>query len=83
MIVKMKKVSLVVLDSTRKESLKALRKAGVVHLEHIEGEGAALQAFRESSQETDKALGILDEIKADKKQQLLRKRNITKEGKDL
>jgi len=71
MIVKMKKVSLVVLDSTRKESLKALRKAGVVHLEHIEGEGAALQAFRESSQETDKALGILDEIKADKKQKIV------------
>lgn len=67
MIVKMKKVSLVVLDSTKKESLKALRKLGVVHLEQIEGSGAVLAAFRESSAWTDKAISILDEIKTDKK----------------
>ncbi|MBO4403793.1 MAG: ATPase [Treponema sp.] len=67
MIVKMKKVSLVVLDSQKKESLKALRKLGVVHLEQVEGSGAVLSAFKESSARTDKALSILDEVKADKK----------------
>lgn len=71
MIVKMKKVSLVVLDSTKKESLKALRKAGVLHLEHVEGEGSLLQSFKESSQETDKAIAVLEEIKADKKQKIV------------
>ena len=35
-IVQMKKVSLVILDSTRKASLKQLRKAGVLHLEAVE-----------------------------------------------
>lgn len=66
-IVKMKKVSLVVLDSTRKESLKQLRKAGVVHLEALEGQGTVLQEFKESSNETDKAISILEEIKLPKK----------------
>ena len=63
-IVQMKKVSLVILDSTRKESLKELRKAGVLHLEAIEGSSAALSAFKESAAETDKALSILDEAKS-------------------
>ena len=39
-IVKMKKVSLVVLDAERKESLKSLRKMGLVHLEAIEGQSS-------------------------------------------
>lgn len=63
-IVQMKKVSLVILYSTRKESLKQLRKAGVLHLEAIEGSSATLSAFRESATETDKALSILDEAKS-------------------
>ena len=37
MIVEMKKVSLVILEAEKKESLKALRKAGVIHLEEVEG----------------------------------------------
>lgn len=68
MIVPMKKVSLVVLDSSKKESLKTLRKLGVVHLETIEGDSAALSAFKESSSETDKAISILEEIKLNKKE---------------
>mgnify|MGYP002851925745 CR=1 FL=1 len=63
----MKKVSLVVLDSTRKESLKKLRKLGLVHLETIEGRGSVLASYKESSQETDKAISILEEIKLPKK----------------
>lgn len=66
-IEKMKKVSLVVLDSTRKESLKRLRKIGLVHLETVEGQGAVLAAYKESSSETDKAISILEEIKLPKK----------------
>ena len=61
-IVQMKKVSLVILDAEKKESLKQLKKAGVLHLETIEGNSADLTALRESSQEVDKALGILEEF---------------------
>lgn len=67
MIVKMKKVSLVVVDSTKKDSLKKLRKLGVVHLEKMEGNSAVLSAYRESSSETDKAIAILEETKTSKK----------------
>ena len=67
MIVKMKKVSLVVVDSTKKDSLKKLRKLGVVHLERMEGNSAVLSAYRESSSETDKAIAILEETKTSKK----------------
>lgn len=63
----MKKVSLVILDSTREESLKKLRKAGVLHLEELEGQSALLTSFRESAAETDKAISILDEAKLPKK----------------
>ncbi len=67
-IVKMKKVSLVVLDSTRKESLETLRKMGVVHLEEVEGQGEVLASYKESSTQTEKAISILEEIKLPKKQ---------------
>ncbi|MGN0730013.1 V-type ATP synthase subunit I [Treponema sp.] len=66
-IVQMKKVSLVILDSTRKTSLEQLRKAGVLHLEAVEGESQTLSSFRESAAETEKALSILDEVKDTKK----------------
>ncbi|MCR5080294.1 MAG: ATPase [Treponema sp.] len=66
-IVKMKKVSMVILNSDKENSLKQLRKAGVLHLEAIEGNSVELTAFRESSAETDKAVSIIDEVKVDKK----------------
>lgn len=66
-IVKMKKVSMVILNSDKENSLKQLRKAGVLHLEAIEGNSAELAAFKESSAETDKAVSIIDEVKVDKK----------------
>ena len=49
MIVKMKKVSLVVLNKERKEALTQLKKVGVVHLEQVEGKGEQLAAFKEAS----------------------------------
>ncbi|MBP5464670.1 MAG: ATPase, partial [Treponema sp.] len=68
MIEKMKKVSIVVLDATRKESVKALRKAGVVHLEEIEGKGPLLASYKDAAATADKAIAILEEIKLPKKQ---------------
>ncbi|WP_407400851.1 V-type ATP synthase subunit I [Treponema sp.] len=68
MIVEMKKVSLVILEAEKTESLKALRKAGVLHLEEIEGGSAELSAYKEQSSETEKALAILEEVKLGKKQ---------------
>ena len=64
-IVQMKKVSLVILDSTRKASLKQLRKAGVLHLE---------------AAETDKAISILDEIKESKKSPALIQEKLDKDS---
>ena len=67
MIVQMKKVSLVVLNKERKEALKQLKKVGVVHLEHIEGKGEQLAAFKEASNNAVNAASILAEIKLRKK----------------
>ena len=67
MIKKKKKVSIVVLNSERKASLKKLRKLGLVHLEAVEGKGPVLAAYKEASATADKALSIIDEIKVSKK----------------
>src|SRR5574344_1881574 len=68
MIVPMKKVSLIVLDATRKESLKQLRKLGVVHLEDMEGSGPVLASFKDSSAKIEHAISLIDEKKIAKKQ---------------
>lgn len=67
MIVKMKKVSLVVLNKERKEALSQLKKVGVVHLEQVEGKGEQLAAFKEASNNAMVASSILGEIKLPKK----------------
>lgn len=67
-IVQMKKVSLVVLNSERKESLKKLRKMGLVHLDAVQGKGPVLSQYKENSAAVSKALSIIDEIKLPKKQ---------------
>ncbi len=67
-IVKMKKVSLVLMNEGRKESLKELRKAGLLHLESLEGKGQAFQNFKETYTLCEKALSILEEIKIPKKE---------------
>ncbi len=67
-IVKMKKVSLVLMNEGRKESLKELRKAGLLHLESLEGKGQAFQNFKETYSLCEKALAILEEIKIPKKE---------------
>lgn len=67
MIVQMKKVSVVVLNSERKASLKKMRKLGLVHLETVEGKGPVLAAYKEADSLADKAVSIIDEIKTPKK----------------
>ncbi|MBO5137271.1 MAG: ATPase [Spirochaetaceae bacterium] len=70
MIVPMKKVSFVVLEEERKEALKKLRKLGVVHLERLNGNSAALSSFRESYNTVENAYMILSEIKLAKNTKL-------------
>ncbi len=65
-IEQMKKVSIVVLNSERRASLKKLRKLGLLHLESIEGKGVVLNAYKEAVTRADKAISILDEIKVSK-----------------
>lgn len=67
MIVKMKKVSLVVLNSERKDALKKLKKIGVMHLETLEGSSEQLAKFKEESATAQNAYAILSEIKLPKK----------------
>lgn len=67
MIVPMKKVSIVMLNSERKSALKKLRRIGLVHLETVEGKGPVLQAYKDASASADKAISVLDEIKMPKK----------------
>ena len=68
MIVPMKKISLVVLENERKESLKALRKLGVLHVEEVQGSSEELSAYKAQNAAVEKALGILTEIKLGKKE---------------
>lgn len=67
MIVPMKKVSVVVLDRERRQALTQLKKAGVMHLETLEGSGEQLSAFREASANARAAVAVLADFKADKK----------------
>jgi V/A-type H+-transporting ATPase subunit I len=63
MIVPMKKVSLVVLDSERRDTANKLRKLGVVHLETLQGNSAELFDAREKLDKTKHAEMILSEYK--------------------
>jgi len=47
MIVPMKKVSLIIRENKKDETLKKLRKLGIVHIEITEGSGERLASFRE------------------------------------
>ena len=66
MIVPMKKVSLVVLDSERKEALKKLRKLGLVHLEQVQGSGETLAKQKSDFAVLESAFMTLSDIKVPK-----------------
>ncbi len=66
MIVPMKKVSLVILTGEKEKALQTLRKAGLVHLEKIEGKGDKLADLKSLSSKLMTAASYLGEIKLPK-----------------
>ena len=66
MIEPMMKVSIVLLNKGKEESLKNLRKVGLVHLERLEGSSEKLNAFKEITSNTILAESLLSEIKLPK-----------------
>lgn len=56
MIVPMKKISLITLGEKRKETLKKLRKLGIVHIEISEGYGEKLNQLKEQISSLERAL---------------------------
>ncbi|MBN2040837.1 MAG: V-type ATP synthase subunit I [Spirochaetes bacterium] len=68
MIVKMKKTSLVVLDSDVEESMERLRDAGIMHLDLTGDENERISALLEKKSILEKAVSVLPESeKSDKK----------------
>ncbi len=67
MIVKMKKVSIVVFDRFREQSLKALRKLGLVHIESHPASSDDLTCFSEQKIQLERAHLLLPEQKKNKK----------------
>ncbi len=66
MIVPMKKVSLIIMGDKKSESLKKLRKLGILHIESVEGSGKKLEELKETIALLEGALFTLSE-KKDKK----------------
>ena len=66
MIEPMMKVSIVLLNKGKEESLKNLRKVGLVHLERLEGSSEKLNAFKEITSNTILDESLLSEIKLPK-----------------
>jgi len=65
MIVKMKKLYMVVMDSNRKEALKELARFGAVHVETENVESEQLSELRERRAEVIHAINILEELKSE------------------
>ncbi len=63
MIVPMKKVSLIIPDSKRKDALKALRRAGILHIEISEGKGEKLNELKNQQELLEKALFLTKKSK--------------------
>jgi V/A-type H+-transporting ATPase subunit I len=77
MIVPMKKVSLVVLDSERKEVLKNLRKLSIVHLEQVKGSGKELETLKSDYDCIQKSLALLADIKLPKNNKLIAQKKLS------
>ena len=69
MIVPMKKVSVVVLNSERRNAVSKLRKLGLLHLEALTGSGEDLARLREEYAASESALSVLGEFKVPKAKQ--------------
>ncbi len=66
MIIEMKKISLLVLESEKREALKSLRKLGLLHISQIQGSGETMDALRADRKILESAASLLEELK-DKK----------------
>jgi V/A-type H+-transporting ATPase subunit I len=64
----MKKVSVVVLNSARREAVAQLRKLGIAHLEQLSGNSGELSKLRDDYAALDGAFSVLGEFKVPKKQ---------------
>ncbi len=65
MIVPMKKIFLLILESEKTEALKILRDLGVVHLESISGDSDLLEELRQTREIVSKSISILPDKKND------------------
>ena len=73
MIVKMKKVSIVLFDRFREQSLKALRKLGLVHIESRPASSDELARFAEQNTQLERAWSLLpEETKKERKRKRVR-----------
>ncbi|MBQ9849567.1 MAG: ATPase [Clostridia bacterium] len=69
MIVPMKKISLVINADKRAQTLRELRKLGILHIEAVEGSGKKLEELRERAALLEKALFSISEKKNKKTEQ--------------
>jgi V/A-type H+-transporting ATPase subunit I len=83
MIVKMKKVSIVVFDRFREQSLKALRKLGLVHIESRPASSDELALFAEQNTQLERAWLLLpEETKKERKRREKKQKRDKKRKKD-
>jgi V/A-type H+-transporting ATPase subunit I len=83
MIVKMKKVSIVVFDRFREQSLKALRKLGLVHIESRPSSSDELALFAEQNTQLERAWLLLpEETKKERKRREKKQKRDRKRKKD-
>ncbi len=83
MIVKMKKVSIVVFDRFREQSLKALRKLGLVHIESRPSSSDELALFAEQNTQLERAWLLLpEETKKERKRREKKQKRDKKRKKD-
>ena len=72
MIVPMKKVSLIIMEDKKNETLKKLRKLGILHIEAVEGSGKKLEELKARAALLESALFSISE----KKNKKLKQENI-------
>ncbi len=75
MIVPMKKVSLIIMGDKKSETLKKLRKLGILHIESVEGSGKKLEELKERVSLLEGALFSISE----KKNKKIKQENISVE----
>ena len=70
MIVPMKKVSLIIMGDKKEETLKKLRKLGIVHIEISEGSGERLEALKEQVSVLEGSVFAVDKKKGEEQREI-------------